>query len=89
MTICARNPQIIRSLAAIKANGANCSPNWPRPWPVPPPSAPNRWIRTGCSALFDSKDTGGDVVLVPATDADMRGKHAAVKASLEVVYDDA
>ena len=27
--------------------------------------------------------------LIPATDADMRGKHAAPKESLEVVYDDA
>ncbi|MGC6527960.1 MAG: AAA family ATPase, partial [Paracoccaceae bacterium] len=39
--------------------------------------------------LFDSKDTGGDVVLVPATDADMRGKNAKPKPSLEVIYDEA
>jgi 3,8-divinyl chlorophyllide a/chlorophyllide a reductase subunit X len=40
-------------------------------------------------ALFDGRDTGAGVVLVPATDADMRGKHYAPKPSLEVVYDDA
>jgi 3,8-divinyl chlorophyllide a/chlorophyllide a reductase subunit X len=38
--------------------------------------------------LFDGRDTGQGVVLVPATDADMRGKHYAPKPSLEVVYDD-
>ena len=30
---------------------------------------------------------GADFVLTPASDADMRGKFAAVKPSLEVVYD--
>jgi 3,8-divinyl chlorophyllide a/chlorophyllide a reductase subunit X len=40
-------------------------------------------------ALFDGRDTGAGVVLEPATDADMRGKHYAPKPSLEVVYDDA
>ena len=39
--------------------------------------------------LFDSKDTGGDFVLVPATDVDMRGKNAKPKKSLEVMYDEA
>ena len=43
----------------------------------------------GLLNLFDSKDTGGDVTLVPATDVDMRGKNAKPKASLEVVYDEA
>jgi 3,8-divinyl chlorophyllide a/chlorophyllide a reductase subunit X len=42
----------------------------------------------GLLGLFDSKQTGGDFVLVPATDMDMRGKNAAPKKSLEVVYDD-
>jgi 3,8-divinyl chlorophyllide a/chlorophyllide a reductase subunit X len=56
---------------------------------IAPPIRPEPLDQDGLLALFDSKDTGGDVVLVPATDADMRGKHAAVKASLEVVYDDA
>jgi chlorophyllide a reductase subunit X len=43
----------------------------------------------GLLALFDSKDTGGDFVLEPATDEDMRGKHGVAKPSLEVIYDDA
>jgi chlorophyllide a reductase subunit X len=42
----------------------------------------------GLLSLFDAKDTGGDYQLVPATDMDMRGKKAAPRASLEVVYDD-
>ncbi len=54
-----------------------------------PPVHPQPLDQDGLLALFDSKDTGGDVVLVPATDADMRGKNAKPKESLEVVYDDA
>ena len=54
-----------------------------------PPGHPTALDQDGLLALFDSKDTGGDVTLVPATDADMRGKDAAPKVSLEVVYDDA
>ncbi|MCC1481475.1 chlorophyllide a reductase iron protein subunit X [Roseibaca sp. Y0-43] len=54
-----------------------------------PPVRPAPLNQDGLLALFDSKDTGGDVVLVPATDADMRGKNAVEKVSLEVVYDDA
>jgi 3,8-divinyl chlorophyllide a/chlorophyllide a reductase subunit X len=38
--------------------------------------------------LFSAEATGAGFVLEPATDADMRGKNAAPKASLEVVYDD-
>ncbi|TQM91765.1 chlorophyllide a reductase iron protein subunit X [Roseinatronobacter monicus] len=56
---------------------------------IAPPVRPEPLTQDGLLALFDSKDTGGDVVLEPATDADMRGKNAVVKASLEVVYDDA
>ena len=56
---------------------------------IAPPVRPNPLDQDGLLALFDSKDTGGDYVLEPATDADMRGKYAAPKASLEVVYDDA
>ncbi|MEO0999899.1 MAG: chlorophyllide a reductase iron protein subunit X, partial [Pseudomonadota bacterium] len=55
---------------------------------VAPPQRPTPLDQDGLLALFDSKDTGGDIVLEPATDADMRGKNAAPKASLEVVYDD-
>ena len=39
--------------------------------------------------LFSASQTGADVVLEPATEADMRGKNARPKPSLEVVYDDA
>ena len=54
-----------------------------------PPVRPAPLDQDGLLALFDSKDTGGDVVLEPATDEDMRGKYSAPKDSLEVVYDDA
>ncbi len=53
-----------------------------------PPVRPAPLDQDGLLGLFDSKDTGGDVVLEPATDADMRGKNAAEKKSLEVIYDD-
>jgi len=53
-----------------------------------PPIRPAPLDQDGLLALFDSKDTGGDFVLVPATDADMRGKNIATKASLEVIYDE-
>ncbi|MDG1679974.1 MAG: chlorophyllide reductase iron protein subunit X, partial [Tateyamaria sp.] len=43
----------------------------------------------GLLGLFDASQTGGDVVLEPATDIDMRGKNAEPRPSLEVVYDDA
>ena len=55
---------------------------------VAPPVRPKPLDQDGLLALFDTKDTGGDYQLVPATDMDMRGKHAAPKPSLEVVYDD-
>jgi len=54
-----------------------------------PPVRPAPLDQDGLLGLFDSKDTGGDYQLVPATDTDMRGKNAAPKASLEVIYDDA
>ena len=53
-----------------------------------PPVRPKPLTQDGLLALFDGKDTGADFVLEPATDADMRGKHAVAKPSLEVVYDD-
>ncbi|MEM9736676.1 MAG: AAA family ATPase, partial [Pseudomonadota bacterium] len=52
-----------------------------------PPVRPAPLDQDGLLNLFDSKDTGGDVVLVPATDADMRGKNYAPLTSLEVIYD--
>ena len=50
--------------------------------------SPKPLDQDGLLNLFDSKDTGGDVVLVPATDTDMRGKHAKPQKSLEVIYDE-
>jgi chlorophyllide a reductase subunit X len=55
---------------------------------IAPPIRPRPLDQDGLLGLFDSKDTGGDVVLQPATDADMRGKFAKPQKSLEVVYDD-
>ena len=56
---------------------------------IAPPVRPSPLDQDGLLNLFDSKDTGGDYVLVPATDIDMRGKNAEPKESLEVVYDEA
>ncbi|MFY0693096.1 MAG: chlorophyllide a reductase iron protein subunit X [Paracoccaceae bacterium] len=53
-----------------------------------PPIRPNPLDQDGLLGLFDSEETGGNVVLEPATDMDMRGKNAEPKKSLEVVYDD-
>ncbi len=55
---------------------------------VAPPVRPKPLDQDGLLALFDTKDTGGDYQLVPASDMDMRGKNAQPKPSLEVVYDD-
>ena len=54
-----------------------------------PPIHPTPLSQDDLIGLFDGKDTGADFVLEPATDADMRGKNAKPKESLEVVYDDA
>jgi chlorophyllide a reductase subunit X len=54
-----------------------------------PPTHPTPLSQDDLIGLFDGKDTGADFVLEPATDADMRGKNAKPKESLEVVYDDA
>jgi chlorophyllide a reductase subunit X len=54
---------------------------------VAPPVRPKPLDQDGLLALFDTKDTGGDYQLVPASDMDMRGKNAQPKPSLEVVYD--
>jgi chlorophyllide a reductase subunit X len=56
---------------------------------VAPPMRPKPLDPDGLLNLFDSKETGGDYTLVPATDVDMRGKNAKPKVSLEVVYDEA
>lgn len=54
-----------------------------------PPVRPAPLDQDGLLGLFDGKETGAGIELVPATDQDMRGKNAAPKVSLEVVYDDA
>jgi chlorophyllide a reductase subunit X len=55
---------------------------------IAPPVRPSPLDQDGLLNLFDASETGGDFVLMPATDADMRGKNAVEKKSLEVVYDD-
>ena len=54
-----------------------------------PPLRPRPLSQDGLLGLFDAETTGKDFVLEPASDEDMRGKFAGVKASLEVVYDNA
>jgi chlorophyllide a reductase subunit X len=49
---------------------------------------PTPLSQDGLLNLFSAEATGADFVLTPATDADMRGKNAVLKKSLEVVYDD-
>ena len=56
---------------------------------VAPPVRPKPLTQDGLLNLFDAETTGAAFVLTPATDADMRGKNAVLKASLEVVYDNA
>ena len=55
---------------------------------IAPPVRPTPLDQDALLNLFDASETGGDVVLEPATDMDMRGKNAAPKESLEVVYDE-
>jgi len=52
-----------------------------------PPVRPAPLSQDGLLNLFSAETTGKDFVLTPATDADMRGKFAGTKVSLEVVYD--
>ena len=52
-----------------------------------PPVKPKPLTQDGLLGLFSADVTGADFVLTPASDADMRGKNAVVKPSLEVVYD--
>ncbi|MGR3502067.1 chlorophyllide a reductase iron protein subunit X [Pseudaestuariivita sp.] len=53
-----------------------------------PPVRPTPLSQDGLLELFDGSETGAGIKLDPATDADMRGKHAKPKQSLEVIYDD-
>ena len=52
-----------------------------------PPVRPTPVTQDGLLSLFSAEVTGADFVLMPASDADMRGKNAVLKKSLEVVYD--
>jgi chlorophyllide a reductase subunit X len=56
---------------------------------IAPPIRPAPLTQDELLNLFSAESTGKDFVLTPATDADMRGKDAVVRASLEVVYDHA
>jgi chlorophyllide a reductase subunit X len=51
------------------------------------PVRPTPLTQDGLLGLFSPDQTGGDVVLRPATQADMRGGVFAEKPTLEVVYD--
>ena len=86
-----RHPPQVRELPdrrhRRRASGARCSPNWPRTSRARSPNRPKTLTQDGLLGLFSAKDTGGDVTLEPATDADMRGKTTPPKPSLEVVYD--
>jgi chlorophyllide a reductase subunit X len=50
---------------------------------------PNPLTQDGLLGLFSADVTGGNVQLVPATQADMRGGVFEVRPTLEVVYDEA
>jgi chlorophyllide a reductase subunit X len=52
-----------------------------------PPVRPTPLDQDGLLGLFKPEDTGGNFVLKPATQADMRGGVYEEKPSLEVVYD--
>ena len=53
-----------------------------------PPQRPTPLEGDGLLDLFSPEDTGGNVQLIPATLADMRGGSFEPKPSLEVVYDE-
>ena len=53
-----------------------------------PPQRPTPLEGDGLLDLFSPEDTGGNVQLIPATQADMRGGAFEPKPSLEVVYDE-
>jgi chlorophyllide a reductase subunit X len=52
-----------------------------------PPVRPTPLDQDGLLGLFKPEDTGGNVTLRPATQADMRGGSWAPRPSLQVVYD--
>ncbi len=54
-----------------------------------PPRQPTPLDQDGLLGLFSPEDTGRDIKLMPATQADMRGGTFEEKPSLEVIYDEA
>jgi len=54
---------------------------------IVPPQRPTPLTQDGLLGLFSAKDTGRDVVLLPASAEDMCGGTIVTKPSLEVVYD--
>ena len=54
-----------------------------------PPVRPTPLDQDGLLGLFSPEETGGDVKLIPATQADMRGGVFEQRPSLEVIYDEA
>ncbi|KLI62827.1 chlorophyllide a reductase iron protein subunit X [Aurantiacibacter marinus] len=54
-----------------------------------PPRQPTPLDQDGLLNLFSPEDTGRDIRLMPATQADMRGGTFEEKPSLEVIYDEA
>jgi chlorophyllide a reductase subunit X len=52
------------------------------------PNRPTPLTQEGLLSLFSAKDTGGDIVLEPATLADMCGSASADKRTLEVIYEE-
>lgn len=54
-----------------------------------PPVRPKPMTQDNLLGLFSADTVGRDVVLQPASAADMRGKNDVYKASLEVIYDNA
>lgn len=53
-----------------------------------PPQQPKPLEQDGLLDLFSPEETGGNVSLIPATQADMRGGTYEEKPSLEVIYDE-
>ena len=79
---------ITRSSACPAANGPACSKNWRKMSPRRRRSSPTPLEQDGLLGLFSADETGGNVQLVPATQADMRGGAFEAKPSLEVIYDE-
>ncbi len=53
-----------------------------------PPQQPRPLEQDGLLGLFSPDEVGGNIQLVPATQADMRGGTYEIKPSLEVIYDE-